>query len=304
MPVSGNRDSIPLPPSADDLLAADNDPIWDASFRHVYNTPTLRNSPFYNFQGNHVRGCQGVSSRPSAPPSHAPPPPLPPPPTLQDYGGLLDSVLNWGARAATQTRPNTDGFDARWKAPDLNFTLRFPIGEAGVPGNCASLIIIDTCPLIFTYRATASDRATADPERRATTTLPGVFMDQINRFSPQVCDASGRCGKSTWEQMRWLRDQLVAESSACKVVMVGGHHPIVGSGQHARSLNQGDLKNFVGTAAGGVGGRLNLPTVFEWAGVDAYFNGHDVRWRWGCALLSTWEALFSHCPPCAASYSL
>ena len=236
MPVSGNRDSIPLPPSAADLLAADNDPIWDASFRHVYNTPTLRNVPFYNFQGNH------------------------------DYGGLLDSVLNWGARAASQTRPNTDGFDARWKAPDLNFTLRFPIGD-GSPGNCASIIIIDTCPLIFTYRATAPDRDTADPERRATTTLPGVFMDQINRFSPQVCDGAGRCGKSTWDQMRWFRDQLVAESSACKVVMVGGHHPIVGSGQHARSLNQGDLKNFVNTAAGGTGGRLNLPTVFNWAGV-------------------------------------
>jgi len=53
MPVSGNRDSIPLPPSAADLLAADNDPIWDMSFRHIYNTPTLRTTPFYNFQGNH-----------------------------------------------------------------------------------------------------------------------------------------------------------------------------------------------------------------------------------------------------------
>ena len=103
----------------------------------------------------------------------------------------------------------------------------------------------------------------------AAPTLPGVFMDQINKYSP----AMG--GVSTWEQMRWFRDQLAAESKACKVVMVGGHHPIVGSGQHARSTNQGDLKNPDGTPGGGVGGRLSLPTVFTWAGVDHYMNGHD-----------------------------
>ena len=197
---------------------------------------------------------------------------------LQDYGGLLASVLNWGPRATAENRPGNDGYDARWLAPDLNFTLRVPIGDGNAAaGNCASIIIIDTCPLILTYRASTSDRATADPDRPASSALPGVFMDQINLFSPQVCDGSGRCGKSTWEQMRWFRDQLVAESNACKVVMVGGHHPIVGSGQHARSNNQGDLKNFINTAAGGTGGRLNLPTVFKWAGVDHYMNGHDVR---------------------------
>ena len=234
MPISGNRDSIPLPASAADLLAADLDPIWDTSFRHVYNTPTLRTTPFYNFQGNH------------------------------DFGGLLASVINWGARAASQTRPNTDGFDARWKAPGLNFTLRLPIGDGvEASGNCASIIIIDTCPLISTYR-TRVPGGTADPDRPALATLPGVFMDQINKFSPTMG------GVSTWEQMRWFRDQLAAESKACKVVMVGGHHPIVGSGQHARSANQGDLKNPDGTPGGGVGGRLSLPTVFTWAGVDHY----------------------------------
>ena len=55
MPVSGNRDSIPLPASPADLQASDEDPIWDLSFRHIYNTPTLRTTKFYNIQGNHVR---------------------------------------------------------------------------------------------------------------------------------------------------------------------------------------------------------------------------------------------------------
>jgi len=193
---------------------------------------------------------------------------LPPQPY---QGGLLASVVNWGARAATQTRPNTDGFDARWKAPDLNYTVRFPIGDGDVQaGNCASMIIIDTCPLIRTYRNNAGvPVGTGDPDRPAGPNLPGVFHDQINKFSPEMG------GVTTWAQMRWFRDQLVAESKACKVIIVGGHHPIVGSGQHARSTNQGDLKNHEGTPGGGVGGRLDLPNVFAWAGVDSYFNGHD-----------------------------
>ena len=142
--------------------------------------------------------------------------------------------------------------------PALNWTFpRIPIGDGNVAaGNCASMIIIDTCPLTTTYRATSGD--TTDPDRRATTNLPGVFQDQINKF----CTACG--GVSTWEQMRWLRDQLKQESAACKVVFMAGHHPVVGSGQHAHSARQQDLRV-----------RLSFPKVFEWAGVDQYLNGHD-----------------------------
>lgn len=229
MPISGNRDSVPLPLSPADLLAADTDPIWDLSFRGIYQdpsvSPTVAALPWYLFNGNH------------------------------DYGGALESQINWGTpdRIANSGRPSTDGV---WRMPALNWTFpRIPIGDGNTAaGNCASMIIIDTCPLTTTYRASAG----TDPDRRASTGLPGVFQDQINKF----CTACG--GVSTWEQMRWLRDQLKQESAACKVVFMAGHHPVVGSGQHAHSTRQQDLRV-----------RLSFPKVFEWAGVDQYLNGHD-----------------------------
>ena len=41
MPISGNRDSVPLPLSPANLLAADTDPIWDLSFRGIYQDPSV-----------------------------------------------------------------------------------------------------------------------------------------------------------------------------------------------------------------------------------------------------------------------
>ena len=62
------------------------------SFREIYDTPTLRSTPWHIFHGNH------------------------------DYGGLLAAQVNWGVR--NTGKPGDDGFDSRWVAPDLNFTKR------------------------------------------------------------------------------------------------------------------------------------------------------------------------------------
>lgn len=190
----------------------------------------------------------------TSPPPH---PSYPSPPLCShDYGGALASQLNWGPRATTETRPTNDGFDGRWLAPDLNFTLKYPIGDGNMAaGNCAAMIFIDTCPLMATYRASTGDQT--DPDRRATTALSRqVFIDQINKFST---DPTVGGGVSTWWQMRWLRDRITEASRACKVVIMGGHHGIYGSGQHTRSTRQTDLRV-----------RLNFPKAFQWAGVDTY----------------------------------
>ena len=53
MPVSGSLNDVPLPPSAANLQAADRDVIWDLSFRHIYDRPNLRSTPWYFQMGNH-----------------------------------------------------------------------------------------------------------------------------------------------------------------------------------------------------------------------------------------------------------
>jgi len=220
MSPSGARD-MNIPASAAELAQADADPIYSLSFRNIYNTPTLRNTEWHLFQGNH------------------------------DYGGLLASQVNFGTRNTGQ--PGDDGFDRRWIAPDVNFTRQYTMSMGGgTPGprDCVSFVYIDTCPLMDTYRASSGDRS--DPNRRATTGLREVFQKQINIIP------------NNWEQMAWFRDQLYSASQACRAVVVGGHHAIYSSGQHARSPRQQDLKT-----------RLNLPGAFAWAGVDAFMNGHE-----------------------------
>lgn len=216
MPISGERDT-PYPPSPADVAAAAADPIWDQSFRGIYNTPTLRTIPWKIFHGNH------------------------------DYGGLLvGGQLGFGSRNA----PGNDGFDNRWVAPAVNFSEVYALPGATDPTDCIYFIYIDTCPLMATYRATSGD--VTNPDRRATTGLRGIFQSQINIVATQ------------YDQASWIASEVKRATGMCKAVVVGGHHAIYSSGQHARSARQQDLRQ-----------RLNLPAVFNWAGVDAFYNGHE-----------------------------
>jgi len=216
MPISGERDTA-YPPSPADVVASDADPIWDESWRGIYNTPTLRTIPWKIFHGNH------------------------------DYGGLLvGGQLGFGSRNV----PGNDGFDNRWTAQTLNFSEVYQIPGTSDPTDCIYFIYIDTCPLMATYRSTSADLA--NPDRRATTGLRGIFQTQLNIISTQ------------YDQAAWIAAEVKRATGMCKAVVMGGHHAIYSSGQHARSVRQQDLRQ-----------RLNLPAVFAWAGVDAYYNGHE-----------------------------
>ena len=61
--------------------------------------------------------------------------------------------------------------------------------------------------------------------------------------------------EKSMDQMVWFRDNLKAASTECDAVVVGGHHAVYSSGQHARSTRQQDLTT-----------RLNFPGAFQWAG--------------------------------------
>ena len=124
------------------------------------------------------------------------------------------------------------------------------MGGSTAPGDCVSFVYIDTCPLMATYRSTSGDQT--DFDRRATTNLRAIFQKQINVIPKSMA------------QMAWFRDRHNEASLACKAVVVGGHHAVYSSGQHARSTRQQDLTT-----------RLDLPSAFGWAGVDAYMNGHE-----------------------------
>ena len=51
MPVTGTTNEVPNTPA--NLQAADRDVIWDLSFRHIYDRPNLRATPWYLQMGNH-----------------------------------------------------------------------------------------------------------------------------------------------------------------------------------------------------------------------------------------------------------
>lgn len=213
---------------------------------------------------------------------------LPHPPTSQgnhDYGGLLNSQLNWGKRAP---HPGGEPWDVRWKAPSLYFNWSRPMLNAASqpaegPKACVAFIAIDTPPLVDTYRAAAGSN-TGDPERRATTAIRGIFQQQINSAVEMGFGLQS-------QQIDWLAEKLVEASQRCNAVVVTGHGPICAfgapmwslwgrggcsssflrsppvflpdsRGQHGQSLRQQDLRI-----------RLNLPEAFAWAGVDAYLNG-------------------------------
>lgn len=151
--------------------------------------------------------------------------------------GLLSSQINWGQRT-----PHTNGevWDARWNAPDVNFTLWLPIGNTG---QCVSLVAIDTCPMMDTYRIRA-ESGTGDPDR------PG-FPSTRGPITAQISAASQR------KQLEWLRGALREASYNCSAVVLTGHHSVFSRGQGGQSIRQQDLRT-----------RVNFPEAFAWAGVD------------------------------------
>ena len=165
-----------------------------------------------------------------------------------DYSGLLSSQVNFGERAP---HPFGDDFDKRWRAPDLRFTWTERMGDATDPRACVAFVALDTCPLMDNYRQTAGSN-TGDPSRGARNSLRGLFIEQINN------------GESPASQMSWFAQQLRNASKSCAAVVVTGHASVFSRGQHGQAARQQDLRT-----------RLNFPTAFAWAGVDAYLNGHD-----------------------------
>ena len=165
-----------------------------------------------------------------------------------DYGGYLASQINWGSRSSPSTNPFSDGFDSRWQAPALYYTLPpFPIGSSGGK-NCVKFIAIDTCPLMDTYRTTAG--SDGDPNRAPRSSRP--------IFNQQILEADQTA------QLAWFKTELIAASQQCNAVVITGHHGIYSRGQHGQAMRQQDLRS-----------RLNMPEAFQWAGVDVYLNGHD-----------------------------
>jgi hypothetical protein len=151
--------------------------------------------------------------------------------------GLLSSQVNWGKRAP---HANGEPWDARWNAPDVNFSLALPIGNTGL---CVSLVAIDTCPMMDTYRITAGSNA-GDPDRAGRASDRGPITAQISAASQR-------------KQLQWLRGALREASYSCSAVVVTGHHSVFSRGQGGQSLRQQDLRT-----------RLNFPEAFEWSGVD------------------------------------
>ena len=162
-----------------------------------------------------------------------------------DYSGDLGSQLRWGERA-----PHAGGeeWDVRWHSPSLNYSLVLPLGSSGGSGQCLFLNWIDTVPFIDTYR---NSNTGAGPTRSPSTNLAAIFFTQLEDAVPG-------------DQLAWLSAALRNASQSCVANVVVGHHAVYGSGQHARSMRQQDLKT-----------RLAFPSVFAYLGVDAYFNGHD-----------------------------
>jgi tartrate-resistant acid phosphatase type 5 len=140
----------------------DADPMFDYSFRNIYDTPNLRNKPWFLIQGNH------------------------------DYEGSLAAQLGWGIRAPLL--PNSEKWDVRWNAPSLNYSMAYNYN-----GGCVAMVFIDTCPFMDTYR---NSNTAAGPTRSPSTGLNEYFYSQLNVTVPgdqlewirqQIINASNSC---------------------------------------------------------------------------------------------------------------
>jgi hypothetical protein len=154
--------------------------------------------------------------------------------------------VRWGERA-----PHAGGeeWDVRWHAPSLNYSMTVPLpGGGGGDGRCVSMTWIDTVPFMDTYR---NGNTAAGPTRSPSSNLGALFFAQLEAAVPG-------------DQLAWAAAALVNASQSCAASVVVGHHAVYGSGMHAKSARQQDLR-----------ARLALPSIFAWLGVDAYFNGHD-----------------------------
>ena len=212
--ASGSVAVISLGDNMYDGVSDDTDARFTYSWREVYNTPRLRALPWLLIQGNH------------------------------DYVLSLQAQLNWGGRPHADS--GGEPWDARWTAPDLNFTLQLRYGSA--PGACVALVLFDTSPLMDLYR---SGNLGAGPTRSPNTNLWNKFTENIRASQPTA-------------QLAWLREQLLNASRSCDAVVVAGHHQVYSSGTHGRAAREQDLRD-----------RLAMPSVFSFLGVDAYLGGHD-----------------------------
>lgn len=215
-------------------MASQADPQWASSWRGVYTHPFYSGAPWFVALGNH------------------------------DW-------RTWDLQA--QLLGPTPA-DWRWNAPDLNFTLRWPVPPSveEAPSSLRKATAAATA-------AAASGRLTAGHPVVSDITAGGaqpcllaaVFVDTSSlrvtapaENAAMAVNLASRiaAGRTNASQLAWARAQLQASAtSGCRATLLVGHHPLLSA--YSAWPDDDDL-------IAALGPLLHDPAL----GIDAYLCGH------------------------------